>query len=206
MIRIVTPTVSPNAFVATGRAFRLVTGIVMLSVLAACAATPSKPATTESTTQAKARTGMDAAANMYNSGDYGNAVREFDNIISDNDSSANNRRLAHLGKALVYLGNDSDWHSIANAKMSLISAGQVAPEGDEEFSVETDLLMDAVSAVIGSESKYTMLKERSGGSNTQVAKLKEEAVALEAERDELLEEQIALHEALEKLKELTLGN
>jgi hypothetical protein len=178
----------------------------MLSVLAACAATPSKPVATEPATQVKARTGMDAAANLYNSANYGGAIREFDKIISNQDSSANNRRLAHLGKALVYLGNDLDWHSIANAKMSLISAGQVAPKENEEFSVETDLLMDAVSAVIGSESKYTMLKERSGGSNTQVAKLKEEAAALEAERDELIEEQIVLHEALEKLKELTLGN
>jgi len=177
-----------------------------LSVLAACAATPSKPVATQTTAQVKVRTGMDAAANMYNSANYGGAIREFDNIISDNDSSANNRRLAHLGKALVYLGSDADWHSIANAKMSLISAGQVAPEQSEEFTVETDLLMDAVSAVIGSESKYTMLKEKSGGPNTQVAKLQEEAAVLEAERDELLEEQIVLNEALEKLKELTLGN
>ena len=107
---------------------------------------------------------------------------------------------------MVYLGNDESLHSIENAKMSLISAGGVAPNDNEEFAIETDMLMDAVSEVIGTESKYTVLKGKTNGSNTQLTALQQDLDTVEAERDELLAEQKALNEALEKLKKLTLGN
>ena len=97
---------------------------------------------------------------MYNTRNYTGAVREFDTIITDADASANSRRLSHLGKALIYLSTDKNWHSVENAKMSLNSAGQVVPEGDEEFAVETDMFMDSIAALIGAESEYQELQSK----------------------------------------------
>ena len=182
--------------------------MIMLIVgsLAACAAAPAKPVDLKSTDQLKSKKGMAAAAEMYNARNFSGAFNEFEKIIAKKGSSANNRRLAHLGKALVYLGNDAEFHSIANAKMSLVSAGKVTAKKNQAFGVETDLLMDAVSAVIGSESKYLAIRSKSGNSGAQIAQLKEEIDSLTSERDELITGQEELHEALEKLKQLTLGN
>jgi hypothetical protein len=173
----------------------------MLGSLVACAVTPTK-----SSQAAGSKTGLAATADLYNNRDYPDAIRAFDNVIADTGTNANDRRLAQLGKALVYLSDDENWHSLENAKMALVAAGQVAPAGDGEFAIETDMLMDAVSAVIGTESKYVALQATSGDSNAQIARLKRERNTLTAERDELLADQKALNEALEKLKQLTLGD
>jgi len=50
------------------------------------------------------------------------------------------------------------------------------------------------------------LKAKTINSNVEIAKLKKERDVLVMERNELLKEQQALNEALEKLKNLTLGN
>lgn len=206
MTELVTPNVFLKPLSSAARFFRLLTTTMIIGSLVGCATSPTKSVSAEPVAKAKPVTGIEAAADMYNSRNYPGAIREFNNIITDKDASANSRRLANLGKSLVYLGHDKKWHSLENAKMSLISAGQVAPQDNEEFKIETDMLMDAISAVIGTESKYVVLKGKSSGSNTQVTQLKEEMVAVEAERDELIAEQKRLNEALEKLKELTLGN
>ena len=206
MIKNITPTVFLKPFSAPGRAFRLATAILMFSSLVACAVTPTEPAASVPESRVESNAGLAGAADMYNSRNYPGAIREFDNVITDEGSSANDRRLANLGKSLVYLGNDENWHSIENAKMSLVSAGQVAPQGSEEFAVETDLLMDAISVVIGTESKYAVQVAKSSGSGAEVVELKRELDALKSERNELLAEQKILNEALEKLKNLTLGN
>ena len=185
---------------------RLITTILLVSALLACAVTPTQQSIPQSSAGAKESTGISSAAAMYDTRNYPDAIREFENIIRDDSSSANSRRMAHLGRAMVYLGNDENWHSLENAKMALMSAGQVTPEDGEEFAVETDMLMDAVSAVIGTESKYSVLMAKSSGSGGQNAELRRELDAVKAERDELVEEQKMLNEALEKLKELTLGN
>ena len=186
--------------------FRVVTTTMILSTLVACATAPAKPAGSKTTTQAQSSKGMITAADMYNSRNYAGAIREFDNIITDKNESANSRRMAHLGKAMIYLGNDENWHSLENAKMSVIAAGQVAPPDNEEFAIETDMLMDAISAVIGTESKYAVMQGKSGASGAEIGQLKKEIVTLETERDDLLAEQKRLNDALQKLKELTLGN
>jgi len=206
MAKILTPTVHSKPISTMGRISRLITVILMIGSLAACVAAPSKPSVSEPSEPVMSSTGIVAAVDQYNGRNYPGAIREFDNVITSVDSSANDRRLAHLGKAMVYLGNDVNWHSMENAKMSLISAGQVAPDENGEFAPETDLLMDAVTAVIGTESKFVTLQAKTSGSNSDVEQLRRERNALEAERDELLEEQKALNEALEKLKQLTLGN
>lgn len=205
MTEFVAPEVFLRSLSSTGRMFRLVIITIVVSSLVACATAPAK-STAAKPAKVKPSTSMVSAADMYNSRNYPDALNAFDNIISDKGSSANSRRLANLGKAMVFLGNDESLHSIENAKMSLISAGQVAPKDNEEFAIETDMLMDAVSEVIGTESKYMVLKGKTNGSNSQLTGLQKELDAVEAERDELLAEQKALNEALEKLKRLTLGN
>jgi hypothetical protein len=206
MIITTTPTSHSKLFPATGQAIRLISAIFMVSSLVACATAPTPQAATQSTVRAQDSTGISSAAAMYNTNNYPGAIREFDAIIASGTSSANSRRLAHLGKAMVYLGKVESWHSIENAKMSLMSAGRVAPEDGEEFAVETDMLMDAVSSVIGTESKYTVLMAKSSGFGQQNAELRRELDALKTEREELLKNQKMLNDALEKLKELTLGN
>ena len=168
--------------------------IMLLIGLAACAATPQ--ATTRTTTS---NINVVSAYDMYNMSNYSGAVSEFDSIIGDGAASANSRRMAHLGKALIYLGADPHWYSIDNAKLSLNSAGVIAPDGDAEFAVETDMLMDAILNLMGTESELAGLKSRSARSRDEIA-------ALKMERDSLLTEQKTLNEALEKLKDLTLSN
>ena len=206
MIKTLNPLFFPKPFSVPGHALRLLAAIVLSGSLAACAVAPTEPASSGSSDQVASKTGLAAASDMYNSRNYSGAIREFDNVISAEGASANDRRLSHLGKSLVYLGNDAKWHSIDNAKLSLQSAGQVAPEGDEEFSVETDLLMDAISNVIGTESKYVVLQGKTTGSGAQISELRREIDGLKTENSDLLAEQKVLHDALEKLKELSLGN
>lgn len=198
---------APSGFATfTGSVNRVLLLIVMSAGLAACAGAPSKPETPQAVIKHHDVSAFKDAASMYNAGDYEGALYAFNKIGKDPAESANDRRLAQLGKALVYLGNDQKLHSVANAKLALVSAGQVQAGAGEEFAVETNMLMEAVSFVIGTESKYDVLKEKSGGSNAQVAQLRKENEALQSERDDLLAEQKSLKEALEKLKKLTLGN
>jgi len=201
----VIPHVHLKTILVSGRLPRLLISLLMFGSLIACAVAPVDTSVSEAHEQVESKTGMAGAADMYNSRNYPGAIREFDNVISDAGSSANNRRLAHLGKALVYLGPDENWHSVDNAKLSLMSAGQIAPEGNQEFSVETDLLMDAVSAVIGTESKYAVLAAKTNDSGGEVKELRRELDAVKSERNVLLAEQDVLNEAIEKLKVLTLG-
>ena len=207
----VTPIKTPDSgnfpTIPTGfsQIWRLTAGTLLLTSLVACATLPSESADSVVGPDAP-DTGLASANVMYNTRNYSGAVQEFDTIITNPDASANSRRLSHLGKALIYLSTDENWRSIENAKMSLIAAGQVVPESNEEFAVETDMFMDSISALIGSESEYLELQTKSGYSRAEIASLKKERDALTTERDELLKEQQALNDALEKLKNLTLGS
>ena len=197
------PTVFLKSSHRPGQTSRLFSSIVLISGLAACAATTP---VSDSPGEIKPDISLSAAHDMYNSSDYSGATKAFDKIIADKQAGAHTHRLAHLGKAMIYLGNDTNWHSLENAKMSLMAAGQVASKGPDNLSVETDLLIKAVSAVIGTESKYAVLLAKSGGSGAQNMELRRELDTLKAERVELLAEQKVLNEALQKLKELTLGD
>ena len=185
---------------------RLAIGTLLLSSLVACASVPPTSVEPDANVNPASDQGLASASVMYNTRDYAGAVAEFDRIIANDATSSNSRRLAHLGKALIYLGSDESWHSLDKAKMALNSAGSVMPESDEEFAIETDMFMDSIAAQIGSESQYLELKEKSGGSSAEIARLKKERDALAQERDALLKEQQTLNEALEKLKNLTLGS
>lgn len=189
-----------------GRAVRFTTIALVSAGLSACAAAPTTEAEPRAEEQVVIRAGIETAANLYNSRNYSGAILEFDNITNNEASSANSRRLAHLGKALVYLGPDADWHSVDNAKLSLVSAGQVAPSDTEEFSIETDMLMDAITAVIGTESKFAVLAAKTQGDGNESTELKRELDSVKSERDALIAEQKRLNDTIEKLKALTLGN
>ena len=206
MTKILMPDVPLKAVSVKGRVSRLLTVALMFSSLVACAVTPTQPSDSGAVEQKSQGAGLATAIDSYNGRDYADAIQGFEDVLGDGASSASDRRLAHLGKAMVYLGNDELWHSMENAKMSLISAGQVAAAGGGKFSAESDLLMDAVSAVIGTESKYIALQTKSGNSGAEIAQLKRERDALAQQRDDLLAEQKRLNEALEKLKQLTLGD
>jgi len=185
---------------------RLVAGTVLLTAMVACTTVPSESANSGSVHGQTPKKGLASANAMYNTRNYGGAVREFDTIISAADASAYGRRLSHLGKALIYLGSDENWRSIESAKMSLNAASQVIPEGNEAFSVETNLFMDSIAALINSESEYLELQAKSSDSSAEITRLEKERNALAKERDELLKEQQTLNEAIEKLKNLTLGS
>lgn len=204
------PVISSISQFKPGRFFRLLTAILMVAHLVACAVTPTQQ---DSMSEEKISASISSAIDSYNMRNYSDAIKGFDNVIANDASSANSVRLAHLGKAMVYLGQEKRWHSIENAKMSMLSAGQVAPENGIEFAAETDLLMDAVSEVIGTESKYSMVQEKSSGSGYEINQLRQELDsvkaerdALETERNELVKEQKMLNDALEKLKKISLGN
>lgn len=189
-----------------GSISRPIIASLVLSSMVACAVAPSAPAPADPSTHTRPATGIAGATDMYNNENYAGAIREYDSIVKSETANADERRLAHLGKALVYLGNDEQWHSLDNAKLALASAGQIMPAAGEEFAPLTDLLMDAVTDVIGTESKYIELQSKTGNSGAELGRLKKERDTLKAERDALLKEQKALNEALEKLKSLTLGN
>jgi len=186
--------------------WQLVTAAALMTGLVACATPSGQPVDAGPEAVVVVDTGLASANVMYNTRNYSGAVREFDTIITDPDASANSHRLAHLGKALIYLGSDKNWFNIENAKSSLNAAGQVAPESNQGFAVETDMFMDSISAQIDTEMALQNMRAKSGGSGAEIEKLKQERDALATERDELLEEQKALNEAIEKLKNLTLGS
>jgi hypothetical protein len=207
MTKITTRFVHLKPLTTMEQVIRLVTVILMIGSLVACAVAPTtESSVTGSAERVAPSTGLVAAVDMYITRNYPGAIREFDNIIANEGSSANDRRLAHLGKAMVYLGDDVNWHSMENAKISLISAGQIAPGDNGEFAAETDLLMDAVIAVIGTESKFVALQAKTSASGSEIKLLRQELDRLKKERDELLAEQKTLNEAIERLKQLTLGN
>ena len=203
--------VSPMRFpclrnINPGRSARLAIGTLVLAALSACASVTSNPAEPGPLVNQVPETGLASVSVNYSTGDYAGSMAGFDSIIASAHSDANSRRLAHLGKALIYLGSDTNWHSIDNARIALKAAGSVVPGSGEEFTIETDMLMDSVAAQIGSESNYLEMKSKAGTARAEITRLQKERDALVQERDGLLKEQQALNEALEKLKNLTLGN
>lgn len=189
-----------------GRSARLPIWALMLAGLSACASVTSELVEPESPVKQVPETDLASVSVKYSTGDNAGSMAGFDSIIASADSDANSRRLAHLGKALIYLGSDTYWHSIDNARRSLKAAGSVVPESGKEFAIETDMLMDSVAAQIDSESNYLEMQLKAGNTRAEITRLQKEHDALVQERDGLLKEQQALNEALEKLKNLTLGN
>jgi hypothetical protein len=195
-----------NTLFVPGEISRLALAVMVMVSVAACAVAPTGTSAPGSADYEVPGAGMAAAIDDYNKDDYPAAISGFDAVIADTGTSANDRRLAYLGKTLVYLGSDENLHSIENARQSLASAGQVAGADSKAFTVESELLMEALSTMVGMESRYVALLAISGDPSSEVEELERERDALAKERDELLAEREALNEALERLKQLTLGN
>jgi len=186
--------------------WRLAAGSVLLIGSVACTTVPSDSTDSNPVPGVAPGNSLAGANAMYSKRNYGGAIREFDTIIASADASANSRRLSYLGKALIYLGSDKNWRSMENAKIALVAAGKVVPDSTEGFSIETDMFMGSVEALISSESEHLELRTKSSDSKAEIARLKKQRDALTMERDRLLKEQQSLQKALEKLKNLTLGN
>jgi hypothetical protein len=180
---------------------------VFLSMgLAACATAPTTDSAVKNSTPAEATPKFSSASKEYKTRNYSKAVSDFDAIIVAADSSDVERRLAHLGKAMVYLSYDENWHSIKNAQAALGEAARVPSPVGESLNIDTDLLMEAIVALINSQTIYDNIKSETDDSGYQIAQLNKNNKSLEQERDELRKENASLNAALEKLKKLTLGN
>jgi len=111
------------------------------------------------------------------------------------DGTRQEQRLGHLGLAMIGLSTDSRWRDLEAAARHLQAAEELA----DGASVETSMLLTAMSALVSVETNITEL-------NTKLANASAESARLKEERDDLLAEQAALNEAIEKLKSLTMGN
>ena len=183
--------------------------IITLSVLAsmiACASVEPQQGQPIEVEKAVMDGGLANANIAYITNDYDTAIKEFSAVAVDPATGANSRRMAYLGQALIYLGSDKEFYSLENAKLALRSADQVTPVENEEFSLASEMLMDAVVITIGSQSRYAELYSKSGRYSSEVVRLKSERDKLQADNIELIKEQAALNDALERLKNLTLGN
>lgn len=172
--------------------------IILAAGLGGCAETTTKPAAPR---QPKAAVdhGLREASRLFEARDYEKALKKYDGVIGAAGVSANTKRLAYLGKALIYLGNAEKWHNLDHAKLAISDAAKIKPADGQAFSLESNMLRDAVMALAGSQSAYDALQTKTSNTGGEIAQLKKQRDALIAERD-------ALNQALEKLKELTLKN
>lgn len=180
-------------------------GLLLSAGLTACATAPSKPVE-QAPADVPLTPAFSSASTDFKTRQYAAAVGKFDAIIADPGTPAKERRLAHLGKALVYLSYDEEWRSIQNARDALGQAAKVPVPAGETLDIETDMLMESILAQIDSQSVYDNMKSQTKDSGYQVAQLEKKQEALEKERDALIKENENLNQALERLKNLTLGD
>jgi len=128
--------------------------------------------------------------------DFAAASSGFRSISDDGGNSSRDRQLALLGQTLVYLSTDAEWRDLSEAGNTLQSAEGITVESG---NVETEMLMNALSSLIGVETNISELNTKVANSSTEITSLKGDLESAVAEQD-------ALNEALEKLKALTIGN
>ena len=187
------------AIYRTKTAANLTAALVMSSALS-CAVAPtsdSEPVAQAKPTQTNtASSGVQAAYANYQKRDFAAAASGFEALANDERSNSESKRLALLGQALVHLSTDADYRNIDQAGSALQLAETME---SNSASVETNMLMNALSALIGVEANISELNTKLANSSSEIAGMKQE-------REELVAEQDALNEALEKLKALTIGN
>ena len=135
-------------------------GLLLSAGLAACATAPSKPVE-QAPADVPLTPVFSSASTDFKSRQYTDAVGKFDAIIADSSTPAKERRLAHLGKALVFLSYDEEWRSIQNARDALGQAAKVPVPTGETLDIETDLLMESILAQIDSQTAYDTMKSQS---------------------------------------------
>ncbi|MFT5372478.1 MAG: hypothetical protein ACI9R7_002024 [Lysobacterales bacterium] len=96
----------------------------------------------------------------------------------------------------MHLSTDSEWRDLGQAGAALQAAEAIDNSANK---VESGMLMNALSSLIGVETNISELNSKASNSRAEIVKLKSDLEAAHAE-------QVALNEALEKLKALTIGN
>ncbi len=194
-----TLTLASTPYRALARTARLPLCLLAAIILQSCAMAPTggeapaqAPAAASATTDGP---GIQAAYDLYSRRDFAGAADAYDALLTE-AGSAEQTRLAQLGKALLFLSTDPQWRDMEKAAASLQAAEAV--EGDPA-NPETAMLMNALSSLIGVEANISELNTKVSNATVEIARLKAQREALEAE-------QAALNEALEKLKELTIGS
>ena len=175
-------------------------GVLLLSSGLSCAvvpdSTPEPVVTPQAVVFPAASEGVLEAYANFQKRDFAAAAAGYSKLAMDGGTSATDRQLAHLGKALVHLSTDTEWRDVAQAGVSLQAAEAI--EADSA-SVENGMLMTALSSLIGVETNMSELNTKVANSSAEIAKLKDQNASMQSEQD-------ALNEALEKLKALTIGN
>jgi hypothetical protein len=194
-----------SAIATSSNLIRILTCACLSIGLVACATTA--PETTAKSSKTEARESqLDGVTGLYSQRDYTAAIAKFDDVIADDQASANDRRLAASGKALIYLGYDREWRDLEKARAALGVATSAEAGPGETFDAGTNLFMEAVLALEDAQTAFEKMQTRTAGEGNQLASLKKENASLEAERDALKKENANLNEALERLKNLTLGD
>lgn len=179
--------------------------VLVISSGLSCAVTPGAGPSADAPTATSAVAGANVASAFaaYQQRDFGAAAAGFDAVAADSSASQNDQRLAHLGKAMVNLSTDPEYRDVKEAGMHLQAAEAI--KGDST-AVETGMLMNAMSALVGVESNVMELNTKVANSSREIATLKAERDTLKAGQETLTAENADLNQALEKLKALTLGN
>lgn len=132
----------------------------------------------------------------YERRDFAGAATGFGTVLSSSNTKPEDQVLANLGMALIHLSTDSEWRDLGQAGAALQAAEAIDNSANK---VESGMLMNALSSLIGVETNISELNSKASNSRAEIVKLKSDLEAAHAE-------QVALNEALEKLKALTIGN
>lgn len=169
----------------------------LLASLISCAVTPTGDGGAAATPAPAKNTSNEGdirdAFDAYEKRQFADAYNAYERATASENVHA--AQLAHLGKALIHLSTDAQWRDVNKAALSL----QAAESVDAESNIETHMLINALSSLIGVEADISSLNRRVANSSVELGKLKEEREALLAEQDRL-------NAALERLKNLTIGN
>ena len=164
-----------------------------------CAVTEPAPTPVSSTKSVS----FDDAWAAYSHRDFAASISAFEQL--NENGSNEQQRQAWLGKALVYLSTDRDWRDLGKARSAVQSAADLASAGEAQ-SASVNLLGSAVEGHINAESDNAELNARINELLRELEQAKSSRESLAAENRKLLLEQEKLNAALEKLKQLTLGN
>jgi len=174
--------------------------VLLLSSGLSCAVAPTAGAPSgDQDAQMSSRQASEAvqqAFAQYSRREFAAAASSFDSVVASAGAKPVDLQLAHLGKSLVYLSTDPNWRDLDAAALALQSAEGVT---SNDNSVQLGMLVDAVSSLIGAEKNNSELMSKVNNAAYELGKLKEALEMQDAEVE-------TLNDALEKLKNLTIGN
>lgn len=188
--------------VSNGAVARAVSVVFLGLGLAACASLVPHP-TVETPTAAPVVTSHAHQADLassyanYARGNESAALATLDTITRDPQSSAAATRNAHLAEALIRVNGAPTVRDTDAARAALQSA--VALDAQAGADPMTQYLAKAIDAALTAHTHTQQLQ-------SQARQLGRDKTDLRAQNDELTAQQAKLKAALEKLKQVTLGN